>query len=129
VTSAPPFIAIVDDEESVRKAIERLLRSVGLHARIFASGGEFLAAADECPPSCVVLDLHMPGMSGFGVMESLRGRFPVVVITGNDSPEARSQSLRSGAVAYLRKPVGDKELLEAISIAIADSGVNDSAPR
>jgi FixJ family two-component response regulator len=129
VTSAPPSIAIVDDEESVRKAIERLLRSVGLHARVFASGAEFLAAAEEFHPSCVVLDLHMPGMSGFGVMESLRRRFPVVVITGHDSPEAHSRAMAGGAVAYLRKPVGDKELLEAINASVAQSGVNDSTPR
>ena len=75
------LIAIVDDEESVRKAIERLLRSAGMEARGFATGGGFLESLDHFHPDCLVLDLHMPDMSGFEVMARLEGRVPFVVIT------------------------------------------------
>lgn len=80
-------IAIVDDEESVRRALERLLRSVDMDARVFGTGADFLEICDSLMPDCLVLDLHMPGMSGFELMERLQGRVPVVVITGQDSPE------------------------------------------
>jgi FixJ family two-component response regulator len=115
--SAQP-IAIVDDDEAVRKGIARLLRSAGLSARAFASATEFLASLGEFLPSCVVLDLHMPGLSGFSLMETLQGRFPIVIITGHDSPEAHTRAMTGGAAAYLTKPVGDNDLLEAISSAV-----------
>jgi len=121
------IVAIVDDEETVRKAIERLLRSAGLTARTFASGAEFLAAVPKFQPSCVVLDLHMPGVSGFAVMESLPRSFPIVVITGHDSPEAQERAMAGGAAAYLRKPVTEKALLEAIDAAVAHSSGIDPA--
>jgi FixJ family two-component response regulator len=117
-TGSEGIVAIVDDEETVRKALERLLRSAGLMARTFASGSEFLSQMPELILSCIVLDLHMPGVSGFGVMESVPRSLPIVVITGHDSPEARQRSMASGASAYLRKPVDECALLEAIRAAI-----------
>jgi FixJ family two-component response regulator len=119
VSSSAQFIAIVDDDEAVRKGIARLLRSAGLSARVFASATEFLASLSEFLPSCVVLDVHMPGLSGFSLMETLQGRFPIVVITGYDSPEAHTRAMTDGATAYLTKPIGDNDLLEAISSAVA----------
>jgi FixJ family two-component response regulator len=121
MSASHPVIAIVDDEESVGKALERLLRSAEMEARVFASGAEFLTAIAEFNPDCVVLDLHMPGVSGFDVMAGLQRRFPIVVITGHDSPEAEARALGGGAAAYLRKPVSDRTLIGAISEAIAHS--------
>ncbi|MGB8340798.1 MAG: response regulator [Chthoniobacterales bacterium] len=116
--NAASSIAVVDDDEAVRKGIARLLRSAGLSARVFASGPEFLGSLPDYLPSCVVLDLHMPGLSGFSLMETLQRRFPIVVITGHDSPEARARATTEGAAIYLTKPVGDNHLLEAINLAV-----------
>ena len=113
------IIAVVDDEQIVLRAIERLLRSADLTARTFTSGAGFLAALPELNPACVVLDLHMPDVSGFAILESLRRTVPVVVITGHDSPEAQQRALAGGAVAYFRKPVGEQVLLGAIRAAIS----------
>jgi FixJ family two-component response regulator len=118
VKSAAPSVAVIDDDKAVRKAVERLLRSAGLGAQTFSSAAEFLASLPDFLPSCVVLDLHMPGWSGFSLMETLQRRFPIVVITGHDSPEAQTRAMAGGAAAYLTKPVGDTDLLEAISSAV-----------
>jgi FixJ family two-component response regulator len=114
-----PFVAVVDDEESVRKALKRLLRAAGLEAESYATGKEFLAATRE--PDCVVLDLHMPVMSGSQLLAHIRKmprRPPVVVITAHDVPEKREECLAAGACAYLRKPLEDRLLLNAISAAL-----------
>ena len=84
------MIAIVDDEEPVRRALRRLIRSAGLDAEIFAGGAEFIQSLAHRAPDCVVLDLHMPGVSGFDVqchLAQLPVRIPVVAITGRDSDE------------------------------------------
>lgn len=88
----------------------------------YASGAAFLNAGGDVEPDCVVLDLHMPQTTGFEVQEQLvkRGRStPVIVITGDDNLEAQSRALRLGAKGYFGKPVDDKTLLSAISVAIA----------
>ena len=117
-----PTVAIVDDEESVRRALKRLMVSAGISVESFASGGEFLESLAERRPDCVVLDLHMPGVSGFDVQERLaqsRDPPPVVVITGHDSAESQRRAMDGGATACLHKPVIDRVLLEAITNAIA----------
>ena len=116
-----PFIAVVDDEEPIRKALKRLLRAAGLEAEAYASGQEFLEGAAKRPPDCVLLDLHMPSMSGEQVLRQIRRMAaspPVVVITAHDSPETSEQCFAAGAVAYLRKPLDDRLLLNAISAAL-----------
>jgi FixJ family two-component response regulator len=116
-----PSVAIVDDEEGIRKALGRLLRAAGLEAHGYANGQEFLTAAVERRPDCVVLDLHMPGMSGLQVLRKLKATgllLPIVVITAHDEPETREQCLSTGARAYLRKPLEDRLLLNAISAAM-----------
>ena len=110
-------IAVVDDDESVRKALKRLLRAANLDADTFASGREFLDSLPAQVPDCIVLDLHMPGMNGLDIQRQLaRGalRVPIVVITGHDEPQTRAQCLSAGAAAYLRKPLDDEALLDAI---------------
>jgi FixJ family two-component response regulator len=116
-----PSVAIVDDEEGIRKALGRLLRAAGLEAHGYANGQEFLTAAVERRPDCVVLDLHMPGMSGLQVLRKLKATgllLPIVVITAHDEAETREQCLSTGARAYLRKPLEDRLLLNAISAAM-----------
>jgi len=122
------LIAVVDDEESVRKALGRLIGSAGFDVLTFASGVEFLSAARELSPQCVVLDVRMPHMDGFELQQALlRGDrpVPVVVITGDDSPECRARALRHGARAYLRKPVDGAQLLEAIQSALCPLPTHD----
>ena len=116
-----PSVAIVDDEEGIRKALSRLLRASGLDAESYANGQEFLDAAAEHRPDCVVLDLHMPGMSGLQVLRKLKAagqRLSIVVITAHDEPETRERCIDAGACAYLRKPLEDRLLLNAISAAM-----------
>jgi len=115
------LIAVVDDEESVRIALRRLLRSVSFNVETFASGLEFLDSLKEHQPDCVILDLHMPQVNGFAVQARLaerRTRVPTVVLTGHDSEESRVRALAGGAAAYLRKPVDDQALLDAINDAV-----------
>ena len=116
-----PSVAIVDDEEGIRKALSRLLRASGLEAESYANGQEFLDAATDHRPDCVVLDLHMPGMSGLQVLRKLKAagqRLSIVVITAHDEPETRERCIDAGACAYLRKPLEDRLLLNAISAAM-----------
>jgi two-component system, LuxR family, response regulator FixJ len=115
------LIAVVDDEEPVRRALRRLLRSARLDVETFSSGTEFLESLKDHQPDCLILDLHMPQISGFTVQEQLSkkgSRVPTVVITGQDTEEARVRSLAAGASSYLRKPVDDQALLDAIDKAV-----------
>lgn len=126
VAASRLLVAVVDDEESVRTALQRLLRSAGLGVATFASGAEFLESlkSDSSRPDCVVLDLHMPQINGFAVLArlaTLQNSVPVVAITGHDTPETRQRALAGGAKAYLRKPVDDKALLGAIQVAAGGS--------
>ena len=116
------LIAVVDDEEAVRTALRRLLRSASLDVETFSSGAEFLESVKEHQPDCVVLDLHMPQVSGFAVQTRLAEsgiRLPTVVITGYDAEVTRERALAGGAAAYLRKPVDGQALLDAIAAAVS----------
>ena len=120
VTKARPLIAVVDDEEPVRKALMRLMRSAGLNVETFGSGAEFLKSIDTRLPDCVVLDLRMPQMDGFNMQASLARKcaaLPVIILTGHDLPKAGERAMEGGASAFLRKPVHDRTLLDAISAA------------
>jgi FixJ family two-component response regulator len=117
VDRVKPFVAVVDDEEPVRRALERLFRSAGLETETFASGAALLEDLSRREPDCVVLDLHMPGMSGFEVQRLLgerARRIPVVVLTGQDSRESFERATFAGASACLRKPVDGQMLLAAV---------------
>lgn len=115
-------VSVVDDDAEVRAALARLIASAGYATLVYASGDEFLGDLASHPPHCVVLDVHMPGASGFDVLRSLAGRridLPVVTITGYDSDQARATATRLGARAYLCKPVDGDSLLAAIASAVA----------
>jgi DNA-binding response OmpR family regulator len=114
-------IAIVEDDARVRVALERLLQSAGYAVLTFDSGDQFFHRGAAQDVDCLVLDLHMPGMSGFDVQRQLRSGehvVPVVVITGQDSELARERAFSCGASAYLCKPVDRDELTRAIEAAI-----------
>jgi FixJ family two-component response regulator len=120
VTNTDLLIAVVDDEEPVRTALMRLMRSAGLSVETFGSGPEFLESLETRLPDCVVLDLHMPRMEGFNVQAHLARKcaaLPVIIVTGHDFPKARERAMAGGASAFLRKPVQDRTLLNAISTA------------
>ena len=116
-----PLLAVVDDDADVRVALTRLVSSAGFAVETFASGAEFLRSVQDHEPDCVVLDLHMPEMSGFDVQGALASGHPgvpVVVMTGHDTPESRARAGQLGAKVYLRKPINDDALLAAIGDAI-----------
>src|SRR5262245_1193430 len=114
-------IAIVDDEECVRKALERLFRSAGHNVASFRSGEDFLYALGICRPDCVILDLHLPGLSGLDVQRCLRrnrNNLPCIIVTGKDEPETRERVLASGGAGYLTKPLDQRKLFDMISAAV-----------
>jgi FixJ family two-component response regulator len=122
VNLADATVYVVDDDVSVRRGLERLLRSAGFRVVTFGSAREFLDYQDEVPPSCLVLDIRMPGQNGLDLHESLNaaGRhIPVVFITGNGDIPMAVRAMKGGAVDFLAKPFDDKELLDAVHQAIS----------
>ncbi|ANB72376.1 response regulator transcription factor [Paraburkholderia phytofirmans] len=117
-----PFVVVVDDDESVSRAIRRLLRSIGLAAETFASGDAFLEVLASMPsyhPDCVVLDVQMPGLNGLEVQRRLAGSgIPVIFITAHDDIGVREHALAAGAVAYLRKPFNDELFVKTVRAAL-----------
>jgi FixJ family two-component response regulator len=121
-----PFVAVIDDEPSVRVALVRLLRASELDCEAFASGQEFLDSLAGRRPDCLVLDLQMAGLSGRDVQRKLIGGpnpIPHIIITAHDEPTVREQCLADGASAYLRKPLRGDVLLRSIQVAISSAGV------
>jgi FixJ family two-component response regulator len=122
-TKIQPWVAVVDDEASIRRALLRLLRAAGIPACGYDGGAALLAALRDDgagDPYCVVLDLHMPDMSGFEVQQHLAEVAPrtgVIAVTGQHSPEIQARVQRGSALAYMLKPMNDLELLEAIAAA------------
>jgi FixJ family two-component response regulator len=116
-----PAIVVIDDDASVRRAVQRLLQSAGFTVETFATAREFLDADYSAQTACLVLDIHLPGMSGFELAEYLAVSgvpIPIVFITALDDVATREQVNRAGAVGYLRKPFDQDMLIEAISRAI-----------
>jgi len=115
-------VFIVDDDASVRKGLERLVRSIGLRGKTFASAPEFLQCAASDGPSCLVLDVRMPGVSGLALQETLAAaghRIPIIFITGHGDITMSVRAMKAGAVNFLPKPFNDQDLLEAVQEAIA----------
>jgi FixJ family two-component response regulator len=115
------LIAIVDDDESMRSAIEGLLKVTGLPARAFASAEEFLKSGQQHRATCLIADIRMPGMSGLELQAHLnaeRCRIPTIFITAHGDEKMRLQALRAGAVEFLSKPFDDEALLESVRAAL-----------
>jgi FixJ family two-component response regulator len=122
------LVAVVDDEESVCRALLRLLRAAGLEAVSYSSGAQFLDSLNATRPGCVVLDIHMPHASGFDVqarVSQMRPPVPVIAMTGRHREETRLAVIAAGAVAYLCKPVDEHALLDAVAAAIGAGELGD----
>ena len=120
-STSTPTVFIIDDDENVRVAIAALLELVGLHAVIFETAQEFLNLERPDAPSCLVLDLQLPGMSGLDVQRSLATSgisMPIIFITGYGDIPTTVKAMKSGAVEFLTKPFDDDELLAAIHQAL-----------
>lgn len=114
-------VALVDDEAPVRVALGRLLRLANYAVLAFASGEEFLQSLAARVPDCVLLDIHMPGMTGLQVQARLRATgldLPVVFITASDEPDIARRALEAGGLLVLRKPFSNDLLLDAVGVAL-----------
>ena len=124
LNKSKPRIAIVDDDESVCRAVRRLVRSVAMDAETFSSGQQFLDLLEAMPsfqPDCLILDVQMPGMNGLEVQERLTtsgNTVPVIFITAHDEVGFREKALAAGAVAFLRKPFDDELLIKTLHEAL-----------
>lgn len=113
-------MAIVDDDPSVRKALERLLRVMGIGAVAHDSGAAFLSSTGLHDVDCLLLDVHMPGLSGMDVLDEVAvavTKLPVVLMTGRYEVDFADRALRAGASGFLRKPFSEDELIEALESA------------
>lgn len=132
VPHAPqPTIYVVDDDDAVRDSLKILLESYQLSVRDFGSVPEFLDGLQPVDNSCLVLDLHLPAMGGFDVMNTLARRrvpLPVIVITGRSDVQTRARALAAGAVAFLEKPVDDQVLMNAINDALRRNRAAPAGP-
>ena len=122
MTDMTPVIAIVDDDPSVRRALERLVRSFGLRAQTFPSGEGLLSAVAASESfGCVVLDVQMPGMNGLEVQRHLVVRgiaLPLVFITAHEEVGTAERAMAAGAIGFLQKPFSDQSLIELIRLAL-----------
>jgi FixJ family two-component response regulator len=115
------WIAVIDDEEGIRRSLLRLLRSAGLEAHAFVSGKVFLDSLQSRQPACAILDLHMLDMSGYAVLEKLAQivpELPVVILTAQDVSKKRQETTLAHASAILQKPVNDQELFATITTVL-----------
>jgi FixJ family two-component response regulator len=114
-------VIVVDDDPAIREALQSLLRSVGLRVRLFGSVAEFLDSAPPDGPSCLVLDVRLPGRSGVELQDELvrtETRLPVIFITGHGDIQMSVRAMKAGAVEFLTKPFRDQELLDAVQVAL-----------
>jgi FixJ family two-component response regulator len=117
------MVAIVDDDELMRSALQGMLKSVGLPSQAFASAEEFLQSGQQQQTACLITDIRMPGMSGLELQAKLNAqhyRIPTIFITAHGDTKMRMQALRAGAVEFLAKPFDDEVLLESVRAALGN---------
>ena len=115
------LIAIVDDDDLMRSALQGLLKAVGLPALAFASAEDFLKSGQHHHTACLIADIRMPGMSGLELQAKLNAehcRIPTIFITAHGDAKMRMQALRAGAVEFMAKPFDDEVLLESVRVAL-----------
>jgi FixJ family two-component response regulator len=120
-TQQEAVVFIVDDDPSVRPAVESLIRSVGLRVQSFGSAQDFLRANRPDLPSCLVLDVRLPGLSGLDLQRELTNAdvaIPIIFITGHGDIPMSVEAMKAGAVEFLTKPFRDQQLLDSIQLAI-----------
>ena len=116
-----PMVFVVDDDESLRKALKRLIKSVGMNVETFATARDFLSRQHYEGPSCLVLDVRMPGLSGLDLQQELVKAdliLPIIFITGHGNIPMSVQAIKAGAIDFLEKPFEDQALLDLIQNAI-----------
>ena len=121
MTEAAPVVFVVDDDPSVRRAIKRLVESVGLQVELFGSAQEFLRSERPNAPSCLVLDIRLPGISGLDFQRELADanvHIPIIFITAHADIPMTVRAMKAGAVEFLTKPFRDQDLLDAIHVAL-----------
>ncbi|HXP39472.1 MAG TPA: response regulator transcription factor [Candidatus Acidoferrales bacterium] len=121
MTERQPIVFIVDDDASVREALKSLIRSVGLHVELFGSATEFLETQRPDAPSCLVLDVRLPGISGLDLQHRLADanvHIPIIIITGHGDIPMSVRAMKAGAIEFLTKPFRDQDLLDAIQVAL-----------
>src|SRR5882762_7228806 len=115
------LVAIVDDDDLMRSALQGLLKAVGLPARAYASAEEFLKSGQQNQTACLIADIRMPGMSGLELQATLNAtqcRIPTIFITAHGDARMRMQALRAGAVEFLAKPFDNQALLDSVRAAL-----------
>ena len=115
------LVAIVDDDHSMRGALQGLLKAVGVPSQVFASAEEFLKSGQQHQAACLITDIRMPGISGLELQARLNAehcRIPTIFITAHDDGQMRMRALRAGAVEFLAKPFDDEALLETVQAAL-----------
>jgi FixJ family two-component response regulator len=115
------LVAVVDDDDSMRGALQGLLKAVGLPSQAFASAEEFLNSGQQHQTACLITDIRMPGISGLELQARLnaeRCRIPTIFITAHGDAQMRMQALRAGAVEFLAKPFDDEALLKTVRAAL-----------
>jgi FixJ family two-component response regulator len=120
-TAAAPIVFVIDDDDLVRTAVQGMLKSVGLRSETFATAPEFLRRKRPDGPSCLVLDVRLPGVNGLEFQHQLVDagiRIPIIFITGHGDIPMTVKAMKSGAVEFLTKPFRDQELLDAIHLAL-----------
>ena len=123
------LVSIVDDDESVCKALKRLIQSLGLKAKTFGSPEEFLRSSHVNETACLILDVVMPGLSGLDLQRNLvasRQPIPIIFITAHDDEHKRRQALDLGAVGFLRKPFSEQALINMVNAAL---NLHDEGPQ
>src|SRR6059036_658085 len=121
MSNVAPVVFVVDDDPSVRRAIQRLVESIGLQVELFASAQEFLRSKRPDAPSCLVLDIRLPGISGLDFQRELAQadiHIPIIFITAHGDIPMSVRAMKAGAVEFLTKPFRDQDLLDAIRLAI-----------
>jgi RNA polymerase sigma factor (sigma-70 family) len=116
-----PVVFVVDDDPSVRRAIKRLISSVGLHVQVFGSGQELLKSKNLGEPGCLILDIRLPGISGLDFQKNLAEsdvNTPIIFITAHADITMAVRAMKAGAIEFLTKPFRDQDLLDAIQVAL-----------
>ena len=125
--STTNLVTIVDDDESVREALKGFLQSAGFAAEVFSSATDLLGSNVLAKTSCLIVDVHMPVMTGLELQRRLgnsRFRIPMIFITARDDPQARAQAVKAGAIDFLQKPFAADALLGAIHAALVTKTTN-----
>src|SRR5258708_34861822 len=122
MTDAPPTIVVIDDDPDVRGSLGSLLRSVGLQVKLLASVPEFLKFGRPDGPTCLILDVRLPGRSGLDFQRELAAaniHIPIIFITGHGDIPMTVQAMKGGAIEFLTKPFRDQDMLDAVEVGLA----------